>query len=132
MWIPAPKIQMKAEQGIWEKEIEGQVLCFFLSGEEEESLWDRWHFPWCVQDAWDLDIEEQKGRGFRCVNKSLEVRKQSWLEGKVCERWQLEARLEKLVVPGHEVLKYSDRWLDLLCSEEASKGACESPRITWL
>lgn len=35
-------------------------------------------------------------------------------------------------VPGHEVLKYSARWLDLLCSEEALKGACESPRITWL
>lgn len=54
------------------------------------------------------------------------------MEVKVSEGWQLEARLEKLVVPGHEVLRQSARWLDLLHSEETLKGACESPRVTWL
>lgn len=74
----------------------------------------------------------QKGRHFGCVSKSLQTGKQSSLEGKVCEGWQLEARLEKLVVPDHEVLKHSARGLDLLCSEEALKGACESLMVTWL
>lgn len=47
-----------------ELETEGQVCCSFLLGEPEEPLRDKWHFPWPVQGAWDLDREEQKEKGF--------------------------------------------------------------------
>lgn len=74
-----------------ESEGEGQAPCSFLLGEPEESLRDRWPFPWPVRNAWDLDIAETKGRAFWVCEPEPAVWKHSCLEGKACEGGWSEA-----------------------------------------
>lgn len=74
-----------------------------------------------------------EGKGFEVCEQEPADWKTVLMEGKAGEGQHLEARLEKLVVPGREVLKHRARWLDdALRSEETLKGACESPRVTGL
>ena len=73
-----------------------------------------------------------EGQGFGVCEQEPADWKTVLMEGTAREGQQLEARLEKSVVPGHEVLKHRARWLDALRSEETLKGGCESPRATGL
>lgn len=104
----------------------------FLPAGRGRSLWGQVAFSMAGAGCLRFGHRGTEGKGFGGVNRSLQTGKQWWLEGKAGEGWQLEARLEKLAVPGDEDLKHSARWLDLLHCQEAMKGARESPKITGL
>lgn len=62
---------------------------------------------------------------------SPQTGKQSWLEGKACEGRQLEARLEKVVVPGDEVWKQCQVVRFIALWGHIERG-CESYKVTGL